>query len=1000
MGQPTADQLAATYANDAALGLPQGTTARQIGVESSWNAGAVSPRGAMGYVQVMPKTLDTISQRLGRPLDPSNFSDALAIQKAVMGENLAKFGNAPDALRAYNSGWNKSAWNNPETNNYVAQITGGQAPQAAQRGGSSGGAAPQYASYANTPTNLGVGGTMRNYANSVLGFLTGSTSAQAGELTPAQRAYGNATNGPSPPPSAPKPATASGASAGQGNANADPFADLNSKFSPTPTGGSKATPADPFADLNAQFAPPTAAAPAAAPQAGASAPAAPMAPANAPASAPAAQPQQSATPQAQPGLLQRAGDWLGNQWDSLKQGAENVGMIQAGLADQIDPKTLPTLDSSKAPPAAPTDRGFVGDMGNAFLHHVENPVVAAGQKGLALASGLSHAYDWLDPGISQRTGQAAQALNDIATNREKFYQADQANGVGTAIGAFGGDLAPALLLGPMGTGLGGATATGAVGASMQPVLNAQGAGDVAKGSAIQAGVGGLLGGGLYGVGKGLGYLYNQGRETTSSLWDAVTRSRALGSEAGQTEAAGDIIGSKLTPQSTQTGARVASKLDIPTDAAPPNMGPQLPGVPNAPLVVPESDIPGVSRSLAERTMNPQVAQLHRSLRDMPGVNDPILQLEAQNATARNNFFNGIIGDDASLTSLRAARDDATNALYDQADAAVLPYDADLQRMLVETSQGRRALADAQDIWSNNPETWDTPLIGGTEEAPTLTGRALKTIKKSFDGIVNNNMSSDNPELRRATSGLRERFMGWAADRNPVYAQANAEYAARSAPINEQEYLQTLGVRATDKQDNVTLGKIDNLVRRITTDRMNASPTDPVNSVSDTSLTALGRLRHDMQISDAAFDLGKAKGSETAQKQVQNYALANLSPTARVAMEAALKGGGKGAGMAAGGALGGPVGAGLGMAIGSVADARMGESVLANQQGLLAQLGEQLANPQSIAQITRGASARQAAAHRAKAAQQAAQAAATRSPNTAAALARMGLLGYLGRAAGS
>src|SRR3990167_6279824 len=39
-----------------------------------------------------------------------------------MGENLRKFGNVPDALRAYNSGWEPAKWSNTETVDYVQKI--------------------------------------------------------------------------------------------------------------------------------------------------------------------------------------------------------------------------------------------------------------------------------------------------------------------------------------------------------------------------------------------------------------------------------------------------------------------------------------------------------------------------------------------------------------------------------------------------------------------------------------------------------------------------------------------------------------------------------------------------------------------------------------------------------------------------------------------------------------------------------------------------------------
>lgn len=125
MAQPTQEQLNKTYENDDAIGLPRGTTAKQIGVESDWKADAYNKGSkAYGYVQVIPSTLASISSKLGRQLDPTNFDDALDIHKYAMSENLKQFGNVPDALRAYNSGWKREKWNNPETNNYIAKITG------------------------------------------------------------------------------------------------------------------------------------------------------------------------------------------------------------------------------------------------------------------------------------------------------------------------------------------------------------------------------------------------------------------------------------------------------------------------------------------------------------------------------------------------------------------------------------------------------------------------------------------------------------------------------------------------------------------------------------------------------------------------------------------------------------------------------------------------------------------------------------------------------------
>lgn len=109
---------------DRLLGLPPGTSEKQIQAESAFNPRAVSNKGAQGLAQVMPETKANLERQLGRKLDSFNEDDALLMHREVMRQNMQKFGNTADALRAYNAGWDPKRWNNPETINYVAKITG------------------------------------------------------------------------------------------------------------------------------------------------------------------------------------------------------------------------------------------------------------------------------------------------------------------------------------------------------------------------------------------------------------------------------------------------------------------------------------------------------------------------------------------------------------------------------------------------------------------------------------------------------------------------------------------------------------------------------------------------------------------------------------------------------------------------------------------------------------------------------------------------------------
>ncbi|MFM0385884.1 lytic transglycosylase domain-containing protein [Paraburkholderia dipogonis] len=104
--------------------LPAGTTMAQFDRESAFDPAALSGKGAMGIAQVMPDTLASLQKQLGRKLNPYDPKDAVIIQRELMRQNMAKFGNVSDALSAYNKGWDKSKWDNPETRAYAPAIMG------------------------------------------------------------------------------------------------------------------------------------------------------------------------------------------------------------------------------------------------------------------------------------------------------------------------------------------------------------------------------------------------------------------------------------------------------------------------------------------------------------------------------------------------------------------------------------------------------------------------------------------------------------------------------------------------------------------------------------------------------------------------------------------------------------------------------------------------------------------------------------------------------------
>ena len=124
---PTADDVCRTLEQAAAENtLPVEFFARVIWQESRFNASAVSPKGAEGIAQFMPRTADW--HGLANPFDPI---EALRHSAGYLRELRNRFGNLGLAAAAYNAGPSRvSAWlasHRPlpgETRNYVAIVTG------------------------------------------------------------------------------------------------------------------------------------------------------------------------------------------------------------------------------------------------------------------------------------------------------------------------------------------------------------------------------------------------------------------------------------------------------------------------------------------------------------------------------------------------------------------------------------------------------------------------------------------------------------------------------------------------------------------------------------------------------------------------------------------------------------------------------------------------------------------------------------------------------------
>lgn len=84
--------------------------------ESGGKLDARSPAGAIGLMQIMPDT----ARRLG--VDPRDPVQSIHGAARLLDENLKRYGNPTDAMRAYNGGTDRARWANSETRAYPGKV--------------------------------------------------------------------------------------------------------------------------------------------------------------------------------------------------------------------------------------------------------------------------------------------------------------------------------------------------------------------------------------------------------------------------------------------------------------------------------------------------------------------------------------------------------------------------------------------------------------------------------------------------------------------------------------------------------------------------------------------------------------------------------------------------------------------------------------------------------------------------------------------------------------
>jgi soluble lytic murein transglycosylase-like protein len=103
--RPQSGHTIADYIAEAArrFGIPVSWISAVMGAESAGDVHAVSPRGAMGLMQIMPDTWSELRMRYGLGRDPFDPRDNILAGAAYLREMHDRYGS-PGFLAAYNAG--------------------------------------------------------------------------------------------------------------------------------------------------------------------------------------------------------------------------------------------------------------------------------------------------------------------------------------------------------------------------------------------------------------------------------------------------------------------------------------------------------------------------------------------------------------------------------------------------------------------------------------------------------------------------------------------------------------------------------------------------------------------------------------------------------------------------------------------------------------------------------------------------------------------------------
>lgn len=281
-------------------------------------------------------------------------------------------------------------------------------------------------------------------------------------------------------------------------------------------------------------------------------------------------------------------------------------------------------------------------------------------------------------------------------------------------------------------------------------------------------------------------------------------------------------------------------------------------------------VAGSRPTLAQATQNPGIAALERGARATPTGSSLFRNVDEANAQARGTMFDAMRGDRAAMEALAQERDQAALPMLRQAMENAQPANPvnvvnRIDEILSGPAKQRDAVKGAlKDVKEKLVQKGPMGMAVLESDPQQLYG-----IRQAINDSLSPLARGTTADKRLASSELlqvRDEIDKAIEEAAPGFRGYLSKYAELSKPVNEANYLQSLDV--VDSKGNITLGKMDNALKRIEKAR-NASGINDAKSLSADTLKGLYALRDDLRRETSGSGVGKFVGSNTFQNLATN-----------------------------------------------------------------------------------------------------------------------------------